>query len=94
MPVLNRNENWHYNQQPTAVSQLGVEFLFTNEHGGRSRGSFMPSIGVMAGDWSLGGQIRFVAGQIAWNNLSVWSNSLFGDRDAVFADVNNWPWLE
>jgi hypothetical protein len=53
----------------------------------------MPSIGVMAGDWSLGGQIRFVAGQIARNNLSVWSNSLFGDRDAVFADVNNWPWL-
>jgi hypothetical protein len=93
VPVLNRNENWHIGDRPTAVSQLGVDFLFTNEFGIRSRGRFVPLIGVVASDWSLGGQLDFTGGRIAWNNLSVWSNSLFGMNDAVFADANNWPWL-
>ena len=98
VPVLNRNENWHIDQRPTAVSQLGTRFLFTNEFGDRSEGGFDPLFGVIATDWppagGLCGQIDFDDGQIEWNNLSVWRNSQFGINDEVFADVNNWPWLD
>jgi hypothetical protein len=92
VPILNRNENWHIGDRPTAVSQLGVDFLFTNEFGSRSRGRFVPLIGIVASDWSLGGQIDFAGGRITWNNLSVWRESRFGNNDEVFADSNNWPW--
>jgi hypothetical protein len=94
VPVLDRNENWHFSSGlPTAISQLGVRIVFTNEHGARSEGLFDPLTGVFSNGWSLNGQIDFVNGRIVWSNASVWTKSAFGDRDAVFTDVNNWPWL-
>lgn len=94
VPVLDRNENWvTAGGQPTAVSQLGVDILFTNEHGGRSNGVFNPPTGVTATNWSLSGTIDFTDAQIEWFNGSVWTKSTWGANNEVFADVNNWPWL-
>jgi hypothetical protein len=94
VPVLDRNENWHFSDgRPTAISQLGVRIVFTNESGIRSEGLFDPLTGVIATNWSLSGQIDFVNGRIVFANNSVWTKSDFGARNAVFTDVNNWPWL-
>jgi hypothetical protein len=95
IPVLDHNENWHTaGGQPTAISQMGVTILFTNENGGRAFGVFNPLTGVTATDWSsLTGTIDFTNEWITWNNSSRWINSNYGINDAVFADVNNWPWL-
>jgi hypothetical protein len=95
VPVLDQNENWHIDHhRPTAISQLGTRFLFTNENGARSEGRFDPAVGVVATDWGgLAGQIDFDDAHILWNNLSQWNNSQFGLEDEVFADANLWPWL-
>lgn len=94
VPVLDRNENWHTDGgRPTAISQMGVQVLFTNEFGNRSQGQFDPLQHVVATGWALGGQVDYTNAQIDWDNGGHWNKSAFGVNNAVFSDVNNWPWL-
>jgi hypothetical protein len=94
VPVLDRNENWHTDDGlPTAVSQLGVRVLVTNEFGDRSEGRFDPLLGIVATDFGVVGQIDYDASAILWDIPFRWTDSRFGARDAAFADLNNWPWL-
>lgn len=93
VPVLDRDENWSFNEMPTAVSQMGSEFLFTNEVGARSTGRFDPAQGLVADDWGLEGTVDFEEAAIEWSNLSRWDNSDFGAHDEVFADTNDHPWI-
>jgi hypothetical protein len=95
VPVLDRNENWHLRgtSLPTAISQMGVTLLFTNEHGSRTTGQVVPQVGVTATDWSLDANIDFENSEIEWGNGSQWNKSKFGRNDTVFSDFNSWPWL-
>lgn len=94
VPVLDRNENWNFGPtNPTAVSQIGTRFVFTNEHGDRSEGAFEPGTGLVATDWGITGMLNFTTGEIDWSNGTTWDNSDFGAFDEVFSDVNDYPWI-
>jgi hypothetical protein len=95
VPVFDRNENWHLNgtDLPTAISQMGVTLVFTNENGQRTTGLVVPQVGVTATDWSLDAKIDFANAEVEWANGSQWDKSQFGANDILFSDFNNWPWL-
>ncbi|HTI51885.1 MAG TPA: hypothetical protein VL475_13070, partial [Planctomycetaceae bacterium] len=73
-----------------SIASTNSQLMLTNKAGGTSRAMITAANTLVALDW--GGVVGTrTNGRIVWSNGTVWDSFDFNALDAVFSDVNAFP---